>query len=77
MESHRCPYCFHNLVGFSPTGVPYSKVLGVVIDSVHKGVLFWECPHCQGRWHRFRNGTDLHKKAEFYVRELATTANYD
>jgi hypothetical protein len=45
----------------------YSRMIGVEISGVYDGMLFWECPDCGGRWHRWAEGTYQHTKAEPYV----------
>lgn len=66
-----CPICLTDLRGavIPDTEPPqyYSHLIGVEIRGVYDGVLYYECPFCQGRIHRFREGTDLWRKAELYV----------
>lgn len=47
------------------TGTPlYGRhTIGVTVAGVYDGVLFWECPFCQGRWHRFKPGDRLYERA--------------
>jgi len=70
----RCPTCFHDLRGaqIPNTNPPeyYSRIIGIEIPAVYDGTLFWECPFCTARFHRFRQGTDLWKAAVPYVRRL-------
>ena len=44
-----------------------SHVVGVNIPGVYDGVLFWQCPFCGGRWHRWERGTRQYQAAEEYV----------
>jgi len=66
-----CPICLTDLRGavIPNTDPPeyYSHLRGIEIRGVYDGVLFWECPYCDARIHRFREGTDLWHKAELYV----------
>lgn len=71
-----CPHCYYNLRGpqVPDTDPPeyFSLLVGVEVASVYSGgVLFYECPNCDGRIHRFRAGTDMWRKAVPYVRSLA------
>lgn len=71
MDFLECPTCYTDLRGavIPDTDPPqyYSHLIGVEISGVYDGVLYWECPYCQARFHRFRAGTDLWKKASRYV----------
>lgn len=71
MEIEQCPTCYTSLIGsvIPNTDPPehYSLWLGVEVRGVYDGVLYWECPYCQARFHRFREGTDLWRKAARYV----------
>lgn len=70
----QCPVCFHSLRGGQIPGSDppeyYSRIVGIELPDVYDGVLFWECPFCDARFHRFRSGTDLWRMAEPYVRKL-------
>lgn len=70
----RCPMCFTNLRGaLIPDSDPpqyYSHLEGIEIPGIYDGVLFWQCPYCDGRFHQFREGTDLWREAHPYVRRL-------
>lgn len=66
-----CPFCKVSLQGpeTSPgSGQYYSEVIGVQVRGVYDGELFFQCPGCHGRWHRFEPGHWLYDKAEPYVR---------
>lgn len=41
--------------------------IGVVIPGVHDGILFWECPFCHGRWHRYEPGHHLYARAVRHI----------
>jgi hypothetical protein len=45
----------------------YSRTIGVEIPWVYDGVLFWQCPDCGGRWHRWAKGYEFRDLAEPYV----------
>lgn len=52
----------------------YSRMIGVEIPGVYDGVLYWACPDCGARWHRFKDegwGVDLHEAAAPYVERTA------
>lgn len=73
-----CPHCGSDQVGEplprkylredGPTH--YSRTLLVEIPGEYDGALFFQCPDCHGRWHRWPIGSDLHKRAEKYVRQF-------
>jgi hypothetical protein len=44
-----------------------SRIIGVTIRGLYDGVLFWQCPDCEGRWHRWSKGDALWHRAEPYV----------
>jgi hypothetical protein len=52
----------------------YSHKIGNEIGGIYDGVLFWSCPFCGGRWHRFTEGGDLRKRAQPYVDAIAPAA---
>lgn len=70
----RCPTCYTDLRGsMIPGSDPpkfYSRIVGVEIPGIYDGTLFWQCPYCDARFHRFVEGTDLWRKAEPYVRKI-------
>lgn len=45
----------------------FSRLIGVEISGVYDGVLFWQCPDCGGRWHRWPEGSTLRARAELHV----------
>jgi Zn ribbon nucleic-acid-binding protein len=54
-DDERCPECYT------------ASMIGVEIQGVYDGVLYWECLYCGHRWHRFPAGHYLHAKAEKYL----------
>jgi len=41
--------------GMYESGVThYSRMIGVEVPGVYDGVLYWSCPDCGARWHRFK-----------------------
>lgn len=72
-----CPHCATDLQGdaipqeyidkgWYGTNTHYSRKIGVEIRGVYDGVLFWQCPDCGGRWHRFSEGP-LRVRAESFI----------
>lgn len=73
-----CPHCGADLRG-SPipqeyrekgwygTETHYSRLIGVEVQGIYDGILYWQCPDCGGRWHRFPEGDPLRERAERYV----------
>jgi hypothetical protein len=45
----------------------YSRVIGIEVSEVYDGVLFWQCPDCGGRWHRWPENGPYRAQAEPYV----------
>lgn len=46
----------------------FSRKIGVEVRGVYDGVLYWQCPDCDGMWNRWPNTSyfkDLHDKAEW------------
>jgi len=43
----------------------YSLLIGVQIRGVYDGVCYWECPHCEVRFHRFSEDDELRAKVEY------------
>lgn len=44
-----CPHC---TIPLGP------EVIGIEIRGLYDGVLFWLCPYCTHRWHRFPVGDE-------------------
>lgn len=74
---YQCPHCGADLRG-DPipqeyldagyySGTHYSRVIGVQVRGEYDGVLYWSCPDCGGRWHRFPVGDYRRGRAEGYV----------
>jgi hypothetical protein len=66
-----CPHCLADLTmswvdndGATRNGFRY---IGMEISGVYDGILFWECPDCKGRWHRFPEGHPYRYKADIYI----------
>lgn len=43
--------------------------IGIQIQGVYDGVLFWRCSYCDHEWHRFtkQSHPHLYRKAEQYI----------
>lgn len=65
-EVEACPHC-GALFGYEHEGKTYSRAVMVEVWGVYDGGLFWQCPDCNGRWHRWPEGHPLRAKAEPYV----------
>lgn len=46
----------------------YSQKIGIEVQGVYDGVLFWKCPFCAHEWHRWPEGHPLRQKAANYVK---------
>lgn len=73
MEDYEnCPKCGANLRGAPiPTEHTeqfggeafYSRMIGVEVQGVYDGVLYWMCPDCRGTWHRWPRDSRLYRAA--------------
>lgn len=74
--TEQCPICYTDLRGAPiPDTDPvryYSHLIGVEIPWIYDGTLYYECPFCNSRFHRFNIEThaELWHKAHPYVRNL-------
>jgi hypothetical protein len=56
--------------------LPYGKVthfgrkIGIEVQGVYDGVLYWQCPDCGGKWHRWDN-PEMRQRAERFVNGTA------
>lgn len=73
-----CPHCGASLIGdpipekyrslgWYGSATHWRREVGFEVPEVYDGMLFWACPDCGGRWHRFSDGHPLRPKAEPYV----------
>lgn len=68
-EEH-CPHCGLSLKGDPVPGEinDYGSLkIGIEIRGAYDGILFWQCPSCEERWHRWPEGHYLRKVAEKYA----------
>ncbi len=61
-----CPHCCAALT-YDQGGTTYSRGIEVQIRGIYDGGLFFECPDCGGRWHRWPVGDRLRDAAVPYV----------
>lgn len=47
----------------------YSRKIGIEVMGAYDGTLYYLCPDCGGRWHRFPEGHPLRGLAEFHIKE--------
>lgn len=47
----------------------FGRAIMVEIRGVYDGGLFYQCPDCGGRWHRWPEGHYLRERAERYINE--------
>ena len=64
-----CPHCGLSLLDSrpGPSGQQFWLTIGVEEPGVYDGILYWLCPHCSGKWHRWPEGHYLRGRAERYV----------
>jgi hypothetical protein len=62
---NHCPACGVSLADSEHSS--YSRVIGVEHPEIFDGVLYYRCPDCRARWHRFPRGHKLRAAAEKYV----------
>jgi hypothetical protein len=60
-----CPLCGADF-RYGETG-QFSRRIGVEFQGVYDGILFWQCPDCDGRWHRFPEESPLYELANYYI----------
>jgi uncharacterized protein with PIN domain len=65
-DESRCPHCGADLTDVRDDWSGYRTIL-VEIRGVYDGGLFWMCPDCEGRWHRWPVGHYLRARAERYI----------
>lgn len=49
----------------------FSNLIGLQIQGVYDGVLYWKCPNCQTQWGRFSNEEIIeydHKKEKTFIK---------
>lgn len=63
----QCPLCQADLDYYDSEGRLLSRAMGMVEQGIYDGILYWQCPFCGGRWHRFEPGTYQYSRAEEYV----------
>jgi len=68
-QGDNCPHCGANLVQEVNGQIGY-RMVSVEIRGVYDGGLFWMCPDCEGRWHRWPKGHYLRAKAHRYVCDM-------
>lgn len=63
-----CPACDADLL-YERNGQTYTRLVGVEVRGVYDGILYWMCPSCEHRWHRwsYEDQPRLHAAAEPYV----------
>jgi hypothetical protein len=66
-----CPHCGMPLA-YMANGEEYSHAILMEIQGVYDGGLFYQCPKCEGRWHRWPEGSRLRARAEYYVRTVTS-----
>lgn len=76
-DETNCPGCSADLRGNRIPGAErhlytigathFSRKIGVVVRGIFDGVLYWQCPDCGHRWHRFPVGDYRRAAAEPYV----------
>lgn len=82
MTTEECPLCGANLRGepipeeslrkgyygeWDGTPQYFSRMIGVEVPWVYDGILYWSCPDCNGRWHRWPEMHPLRVRAEPFV----------
>jgi hypothetical protein len=71
-----CPHCGVSLQGpeippedrkWFGGATHFNRRISIEIPDVYDGVLFYMCPLCSGRWHRWPEGHHYHNLAAPYV----------
>lgn len=77
-EYSDCPHCGESMQGepipqeyidkgWYGDSTHYGRAIMHEIRGVYDGGLFFSCPDCGGRWHRWPEGHHLRERAEQYV----------
>lgn len=67
-QVERWGHCFCFSYGWrEPKDRFFGREILVEIPQVYDGGLFFMCPDCRGRWHRWPEGSPLHEDAVPYV----------
>lgn len=61
-----CPQCAAQLA-YQSKGRTYSRCIGVEVEGIYDGILYWQCPMCGHKWHRFPSDHRLTVIAERFV----------
>lgn len=79
-ERDECPHCGVSLRGpaipteqagnYRREATHFRREVSVEVQGVYDGGLFYECPDCHGRWHRWPEGHGLRVRAEPWVSGL-------
>lgn len=64
-DTNICPNCAADLS--YGDGSKFTRKIGIEWPAAYDGVLFWQCPYCHGRWHRFPENHPLRELAECYI----------
>lgn len=77
MKTETCPHCGSSQLGeeipeasrhyYGEDSTHFSRTILMEIQGVYDGGLFYACPDCAGRWHRWPEGHELRARAETYV----------
>lgn len=63
MKCENCDFEF----SYTVDGREYSHEIGVEIQGVYDGALFWMCPRCEHKRHRWPENDFRHARAERYM----------
>lgn len=75
-QPDQCPHCGNSLLaGEIPEesrqhygdATHFRREIGVEVQGVYDGVLYWQCPDCEGAWQRFPKGDVRHTAAMPYI----------
>lgn len=65
-----CPKCGVDLA-YEVDGYSYTRRIGVEVQGVYDGVLYWLCPFCDHRWNRWPEDHSRHAVAAEYMQNHA------
>lgn len=87
VEEYFCPHCRANLRGNSiPVqdqhlfgATHFGREIGHEVMGVYDGVLYLQCPECDGTWQRWSEGSWQYEKAIPYMRRgrIVVEINYN
>jgi len=52
---------------YPKTATHFHREIGIEVSRIYDGVLYWMCPDCKHKWHRWPEGDPRREAASAYV----------